>query len=158
MAEHLLERSQRVEVPIEQAFGLYADAHNLEPMTPPWLHFQVRSPGEIAMESGALLNYRLRLHGFPIRWQTLIETWDPPHRFVDTQLKGPYSLWHHTHEFEPVDSGATVIHDRVRYSIPFGPIGELAERLFVRRDLRRIFDYRAAAVERLVGAGLRPAV
>jgi ligand-binding SRPBCC domain-containing protein len=157
VAEHLLERSQRVEVPIEQAFGLYADAHNLEPMTPPWLHFQVTTPGEITMAAGALLEYKLRLHGFPIRWQTLIESWEPPHRFVDTQLKGPYRLWHHTHEFEPDGDQATVIHDRVLYAIPFGPIGELADRLFVRHDLKRIFDYRAEAVERLVAAGLRPA-
>lgn len=157
MAEHLLERSQHVEVPIEQAFGLYADASNLEPMTPPWLHFQVTTPGEITLASGALLDYRLRLHGVPIRWQTLIEAWEPPHRFVDIQRKGPYSLWHHTHEFEPDGDDATVIHDRVRYAIPFGPIGELAERLFVRRDLRRIFDYRAEAVEHLVATGVRPA-
>lgn len=151
VAEHLLERSQRVEVPAEQAFGLYADAHNLEPMTPPWLHFQVTTPGEIRMAAGALLDYRLRLHGIPINWTTRIETWEPPHHFVDTQLKGPYSLWHHTHEFEADGGNATVIHDRVRYSIPFGPLGELAEKLFVRRDLRRIFDYRAEAVERLTG-------
>lgn len=157
MAEHLLERSQRVEVPIEQAFGLYADARNLEPMTPPWLHFQVTTPGEITMAAGTLLGYKLRLHGIPIRWQTLIESWEPPHGFVDTQLEGPYALWRHTHEFEPDGDDATVIHDRVRYAIPFGPFGELADRLFVRRDLKRIFDYRAEAVERLVAADLHPA-
>jgi ligand-binding SRPBCC domain-containing protein len=156
VAEHVLERSQRVAVSAERAFGIYADAHNLEPMTPPWLHFQVTTPGEIRMEAGALLDYRLRLHGFPIRWTTRIETWEPPHRFVDTQLKGPYSLWHHTHEFEPDGEGATVIRDRVRYSIPLGPLGQLAERVFVRRDLRRIFDYRAEAVERLVAAQMSP--
>ena len=137
--------------PAERAFALYADAHNLEPMTPPWLHFQVTTPGEITMAPGALLDYRLRLHGFPIEWTTRIESWEPPHGFVDTQLKGPYALWHHTHEFEPDGESATVIRDRVRYAIPFGPIGELANLLFVRRDLRRIFDYRAEAVERLVG-------
>lgn len=152
VAGHVLERSQRVEVPAERAFALYADAHNLEPMTPPWLHFQVTTPGEITMAAGALLDYRLRLHGIPIRWTTRIESWEPPHGFVDTQLKGPYSLWHHTHEFEPDGKGATVIHDRVRYAIPFGPLGELANLLFVRRDLRRIFDYRAEAVERMVAA------
>ena len=101
--------------------------------------------------AGALLEYKLRLHGLPINWTTRIESWEPPHGFVDTQLKGPYSLWHHTHEFEPDGDGATVIHDRVRYAIPLGPLGELANLLFVRRDLRRIFDYRAEAVERLVG-------
>jgi ligand-binding SRPBCC domain-containing protein len=149
VSEHLLERSQRIEVPIERAFALYGDALNLEPMTPPWLHFEVTTPRRITMQAGTLLDYRLRLHGVPIRWRTRIETWEPPHGFVDTQLRGPYSLWEHTHAFEADGDGATVIHDRIRYAIPFGPIGMLANVLFVRRDLRRIFDYRAEAVERL---------
>ena len=152
MRVHILERSQRVPVPPPRAFAFYADALNLEPLTPPWLHFEVTTPGEIEMAAGALLDYRLKLHGVPIRWQTKIETWEPPHRFVDVQLRGPYSLWEHTHEFEPAGETATIIRDRVRYAIPLGPLGELAERLFVRRDLRRIFDFRAAAVaERLAG-------
>jgi ligand-binding SRPBCC domain-containing protein len=147
---HLLERSQRVEIPIERAFDLYADSRNLEPMTPPWLHFRLTTPGPVRMEPGTLLEYTLRLHGVPIRWTTRIETWSPPTGFVDTQLKGPYSLWEHTHVFEEDGDGATVVHDRVRYAIPLGPLGALAHRLFVRRDLRRIFDYRAVAFERLV--------
>jgi len=149
MSEQLLERAQRVEVPIERAFDLYGDARNLEPMTPPWLHFEVTNPGEIEMRAGALLEYRLRLHGVPIRWRTRIEVWEPPHRFVDVQLRGPYSLWEHTHLFEAGGESETTIRDRVRYEIPFGPIGALADRLFVRRDLKRIFDYRAEAVVRL---------
>jgi ligand-binding SRPBCC domain-containing protein len=148
---HLLERNQRVEVPVARAFDFYGDDRNLEPLTPPWLHFEVTTPRPIEMGAGTLLEYRLRLHGVPLRWQTLITTWEPPHRFVDIQAKGPYSLWEHTHLFEPEGEGATVISDRVRYAIPFGPLGEIAERLFVRRDLRRIFDYRSEAVaERLV--------
>jgi ligand-binding SRPBCC domain-containing protein len=151
--EHLLERSQRVEVPVERAFGFYADALNLEPATPPWLHFNVTTPGAIEMGAGTLLDYRLRLHGVPIEWQTRIETWEPPRRFVDTQVRGPYALWEHTHTFEPAGEGATMMHDRVRYAIPYGPLGELAHLLFVRRDLRRIFDYRATAIEgALLGA------
>jgi ligand-binding SRPBCC domain-containing protein len=148
---HVLERSQRVEVPVEQAFDFYVDALNLEPMTPPWLHFEVTTPGELRLQQGTLLDYKLRLHGVPVRWQTGIETWEPPLRFVDTQRKGPYSLWEHTHLFEKDGETATIIHDRVRYAIPLGPLGELAHLLFVRRDLRRIFDYRREAVyERLV--------
>lgn len=143
----LLERSQRVGVPVEQAFAFYGDAVNLEPLTPPWLRFEVITPGPIALGAGALLEYRLRLHGVPIRWQTRIETWEPPHRFVDTQARGPYALWEHTHLFERDGDGASVIHDRVRYAIPYGPLGALADRLFVRRDLRRIFDFRAQAVD-----------
>ncbi len=146
MKVHVLERSQRVEVPVEAAFAFYGDALNLEPLTPPWLHFEVTNPEGLELREGALLDYRLKLHGVPIRWQTLIKTWEAPDRFVDVQLEGPYSLWEHTHTFEPTEDGATVIHDRVRYAIPFGPLGAIAHRLFVRRDLRRIFDYRRDAV------------
>ncbi len=146
MRIHLLERSQRVEVPVEQAFAFYGDALNLEPLTPPWLHFELRTPGEIAFRSGTLLDYRIRLHGVPVRWRTRIETWEPPARFVDTQAKGPYSLWEHTHLFEKDGDAATVIHDRIRYAIPLGPLGAIAQRLFVRRDLERILDYRRDAV------------
>ncbi len=153
MRTHRLERSQSVRVPVEKAFAVYGDTLNLEPMTPPWLHFHVTNAGPVTMEPGALLHYRLRLHGVPIRWTTRIETWEPPARFVDTQLRGPYALWQHTHEFEPDRSGCTLIHDRVRYAIPYGPLGWLAHRLFVRRDLERIFDYRATAFARLVEDG-----
>lgn len=146
---HLLERSQRIELPIERAFAFYGNTHNLEPMTPPWLHFQVTTPGTLTMQSGTLLDYRLKLHGVPVRWRTLIETWEPPLRFVDSQVKGPYSLWEHTHLFEKDGDGATVIHDHVRYELPLGPLGAIAHRLFVRRDLERIFDYRSEAFERL---------
>jgi ligand-binding SRPBCC domain-containing protein len=150
MRTHLLERSQPVGIPVEQAFAFYGDTLNLEPMTPPWLHFHVTNAGPVTMEPGALLNYRLRLHGVPIRWTTRIEIWEPPTRFVDIQLSGPYALWEHTHEFEPNGSGGSIIRDRVRYAIPYGPLGQLAHLLFVRRDLERIFDYRAKAFARLV--------
>lgn len=149
MRTYLLERSQRVEVPVERAFAFYADERNLEPLTPPWLHFEVTSPRPIAMRAGGLLEYRLRLHGVPITWHTRIDAWEPPHRFTDFQEKGPYSLWQHTHTFEP-DGAATIIRDRVRYAIPYGPIGALAHRLFVRRDLERIFDFRRDALAGLL--------
>jgi ligand-binding SRPBCC domain-containing protein len=142
MRVHLLERSQRVEVPVDRAFAFYASAANLEPLTPPWLHFHLLTPQPLELEAGALLDYRLRLHGLPIRWQTRIESWEPPHRFLDTQARGPYALWEHSHEFEPDGEAASVIHDQVRYALPLGPLGDLAQRLFVRRDLERIFDYR----------------
>jgi ligand-binding SRPBCC domain-containing protein len=148
---HLLERSQRVEVPIDLAFAFYGSSDNLEPLTPPWLHFEVTTPRPLTLGAGALLDYRLKLHGVPVRWTTLIETWEPPLRFIDSQAKGPYSLWEHTHLFEKDGDGATIIHDRVRYAVPLGPLGAIAHRLFVRRDLERIFNYRRDAVaERLV--------
>jgi ligand-binding SRPBCC domain-containing protein len=149
MAEvHVLERRQRVGLPIEEAFAFYGDARNLELITPPWLGFEVTTPAPIEMGVGTLIEYRLRLHRVPVRWRTRIEAWDPPHRFVDAQTKGPYSRWEHTHTFEADGPGATIIEDRVRYAIPFGPLGNLADRLLVRRDLRQIFDYRRDAVAR----------
>ncbi len=143
---YLLEREQRVELPIGAAFGFYGDALNLEAITPPWLGFEVTTPSPVQMRAGTLLDYRLKLHGVPVRWRTQIEVWEPPRRFVDIQLSGPYALWEHTHEFEPAGEGVTLIRDRVRYALPLGPLGEIAHRLFVRRDVERIFDYRRTAV------------
>jgi len=145
---HVLEREQRVALPLQEAFAFYGDARNLERITPPWLGFEVTTPAPIEMGVGTLIEYRLRLHRVPVQWRTRIEAWEPPRRFVDAQVKGPYSLWEHTHTFEEDGPEATIIRDRVRYSIPFGPLGELAERLLVRRDLKQIFDYRREAVAR----------
>ena len=103
--EELLIREQRVELPLESTFEIYGDALNLEEITPPWLGFRVTTPAPIETRAGTLIEYRLRLHGIPVRWKTRIETWEPPHRFVDVQLSGPYALWHHTHEFEPLGEG-----------------------------------------------------
>lgn len=153
MSVHHLERRQRVEAPIDRAFDFYTDTLNLKPLTPPWVHFEVTSPMPVSMEAGTLLDYKLRLHGVPVRWRTRIETWEPPVGFVDTQVRGPYSLWEHTHVFERDGDGATVIHDRVRYALPLGPLGAIAHRLFVRRDLERIFDYRRDAVAEHLGSG-----
>jgi ligand-binding SRPBCC domain-containing protein len=150
-AIHIMERRQRIELPIEQVFAFYGDARNLERITPPWLGFEVTTPGPIEMGVGTLIEYRLRLHRVPVRWRTRIEAWEPPRRFVDVQVRGPYSLWEHTHTFEEDGAGATIIRDRVRYSIPFGPLGELTDRLLVRRDLKQIFDYRRDAVARELG-------
>jgi len=149
---HLLERRQRVELPIDEAFAFYGDARNLELITPPWLGFEVTTPAPIEMGVGTLIEYRLRLHRVPVRWRTRIEAWEPPRRFVDAQIRGPYSLWEHTHTFEEDGPGATIIEDRVRYAIPFGALGELANRLLVQRDLRQIFDYRRDAVAREMSA------
>jgi hypothetical protein len=147
---HVLERQQRVERPLAEVFAFYGDAANLERITPPWLGFEVTTPEPIEMGVGTLIDYRLQLPGIPIRWRTRIEEWDPPHRFVDAQLSGPYSLWHHTHTFRPDGPRATILGDRVRYAIPFGPLGELARALLVDPDLKDIFDYRQEAVADLL--------
>ncbi len=141
-----LERSQRLELSAARAFEFFAEAANLERITPPWLGFEMLTQGPIEMRAGALIEYRLKVRGIPIRWRTRIETWEPPARFVDVQLRGPYSLWEHTHSFEPDGDDGVVICDRVRYSLPLGPLGRLAHAAVVRRDLDRIFAYRREAV------------
>ena len=150
---HLLERSQRLALPIEEAYRFFSVAENLELLTPSWLSFRLVTPEPIVMGPGTMLEYRLKLHRVPIRWQARIEVWEPPRRFVDIQLRGPYALWEHTHTFEPTESDEVVIRDRVRYALPFGPLGRLAHSVFVRRDLERIFEYRQQAAERWLKAG-----
>jgi ligand-binding SRPBCC domain-containing protein len=143
---YVLEREQRLALGVAEAFAFYAEARNLEAITPPWLGFRVLTPGAIAMRAGTLIDYRLRLHGLPLRWRTRIAVWDPPHRFVDIQVRGPYALWEHTHTFTPLGEREVEIRDHVRYALPFGVLGRLAHTAFVRRDLDRIFDYRVHAV------------
>jgi ligand-binding SRPBCC domain-containing protein len=135
----------------ETVFGFFADAGNLEAITPPWLRFAIVTPRPIAMGAGALIEYRLTLHRLPISWLTQIVVWEPGVRFVDVQLSGPYRLWHHTHEFAADGAGGTLMRDTVRYALPFGPLGEVAHRAFVARDLGRIFDFRRAEVARRLG-------
>jgi ligand-binding SRPBCC domain-containing protein len=148
MAIHTLRREQVLDAAPDDVFAFFADARNLEAITPPLLRFQVVTPGPIDMRVGTFIQYRLRLHGVPLRWDTLIQAWEPPHRFVDVQVRGPYRLWHHTHEVQPAGDGRSLMRDTVRYDVGFGPLGELARRLLVGRDLEAIFDYRAKAVAR----------
>jgi ligand-binding SRPBCC domain-containing protein len=124
--------------PRDEVFPFFGEARNLEVLTPPWLKFEVLTPAPIVMRPGTLIDYRIKVHGIPIRWRTEIIEWEPPVRFVDTQLTGPYTLWHHTHTFTERDGG-TLCQDHVRYR-PRG--GALMNWLFVRRDVERIFDYR----------------
>jgi ligand-binding SRPBCC domain-containing protein len=138
--------------PRDEVFPFFAEARNLETITPPWLKFEVRTPAPIAMRPGTLIDYRIRVHGIPIRWRTEIAEWQPPHRFVDVQLRGPYTLWHHTHTFEERDGG-TLCLDHVRYR-PRG--GALMNWLFVRRDVEAIFRYRQQRMRELFGTGVRP--
>lgn len=148
MRLHRLEREQLLAHPVEAVFGFFADARNLERITPPLLGFRVVSAEPIEMRVGTLIEYRLRLHGLSVDWLTRIEEWEPGVRFVDRQLLGPYRLWHHTHTFEARGEG-TLVRDTVRYALPAWPLGELAVGL-VRRDLERIFDFRRDSVEGLI--------
>ena len=143
---HTLHREQSLPGTPDEVFPFFADAGNLEAITPPWLGFRVVTPQPLEMRPGALIEYRLRLHGVSLSWRTTIAVWDPPRRFVDVQIAGPYRMWHHTHDFSQGPGGGTVMRDTVRYALPYGPLGELARRLFVARDLEAIFDFRTGRV------------
>jgi ligand-binding SRPBCC domain-containing protein len=147
---HTLERVQELALDVDQTFRFYSEIANLERITPPWLHFRILDPRPDALTAGARIEYSLVLHRFPVRWITQIDRWEPPHLFTDFQVRGPYRLWEHTHTFEPTERG-TLMRDTVRYAIPYGPLGALAHAAFVRRDLRRIFDYRRDTAEALLG-------
>ena len=133
--------------PRGEVFPFFADARNLERLTPPWLRFAMLTPAPVEMKQGALIDYRLRLRGVPVRWRSEITAWEPPLRFVDEQRQGPYRLWIHEHRFEEAEGG-TLAHDAVRYAVPGG---WLVDRLLVRRDLERIFEYRCAELRDLFG-------
>lgn len=158
MRIHTLRREQDLDGTPDEVFPFFADAFNLEALTPPLLRFRVITPGPIEMRAGTLIQYRLRLRGVPVSWKTLIQEWAPSRRFVDTQLSGPYALWHHTHTFDPLPGERTLMTDTVRYAIGFGPLGEAAHRTLVRRDVEAIFDYRREAIVPLLQRSIsRPA-
>lgn len=140
-----LSSQQFVARPLAEVFPFYADAFNLETITPPFLRFRVRTPAPIEMRAGATIDYALRLRGVPIRWRSEIPVWEPPVRFVDRQVRGPYALWHHEHRFEEVPGGTLVI-DEVDYRLPLGAMGSIAHAVLVKRDLRRIFAYRRTRI------------
>jgi len=133
--------------PAAEIFGFFADAYNLQALTPAWVNFEILTPKPIQLRAGALIDYRLRLHGLPVRWQTEITAWAPPHRFVDEQKRGPYRLWIHEHRFT-AQNGGTLCTDQVRYAVRGG---ELVNRLFVRRDVEKIFAFRRRKLEERFG-------
>lgn len=143
-----LEQEQWLPVPREVVFPFFADAANLEMITPPWVGFEILSPTPIAKRPGAIIDYRIRSHHLALRWRTEITSWDPPARFVDEQKKGPYRQWIHTHTFEERDGG-TLCRDHVEYAVPGGAPFHA---LFVKRDVRRIFAYRREFLARRFGA------
>jgi len=144
-----LGRARRLEATLwlaasrEQVFEFFSDAFQLESLTPPLLQFSVVTPPPIHIAAGTRIDYRLRVHGVPLRWQSLIDVWDPPRRFVDVQTRGPYRLWRHEHSFEE-SGGGVLCRDVVDYA-PWG--GWLADKLLVRRDLQRIFAFRTAVLQ-----------
>jgi ligand-binding SRPBCC domain-containing protein len=140
-------------LPPEDVFPFFAEARNLEQITPPWLSFHVLAQHPPEMGAGTVIDYRLRLHGIPLRWRSEITVWEPPRRFVDVQRRGPYRLWEHEHLFLPKDGG-TLVQDRVRYAVPGGSLlAPLVDRLLVRPDLERIFAYRRQRLKEIFGVG-----
>ncbi len=168
-----IHRETTVPFGLDEAFAFFADAGNLEKLTPSWLSFKILTPRPIPMHVGALIDYRITVRGLPMRWRTEIITWEPPGpapgpatgptpaaegprraaRFVDLQIKGPYRWWHHEHRFEELASGGTVVVDHVEYR---APLHWLVNPLMVRRDVERIFDYRAGALAGCLRARSRP--
>lgn len=147
---HIIRAEQWVPKPIEQVFEFFSDANNLERITPPFLNFKILSIEPPQVQVGTLIRYRLRWGIVPLFWKTKITAWEPPHRFKDFQLSGPYKLWDHEHRFVS-ERGGTRLIDEVHYALHFGPLGRLANHLIVRKDVEKIFAYRKKAIRELFG-------
>jgi ligand-binding SRPBCC domain-containing protein len=150
MSEKSLRFEQWVPRPVTEVFDFFSDAKNLELITPTWLKFNILRMSTTEIRAGTLIDYRLSLHGIPLSWRTLIESWETNRSFVDTQVRGPFSLWHHTHEFFAKDDG-TLIVDTLRYRLPMGIFGEIFGGWMVSRDVKAIFLYRKQVIEEQLG-------
>ena len=147
---HSLEQSQRIDASPERVFRFFSDPANLARLTPPWLAFRIFGDPPDPITEGCRIEYRIRWMFLRLPWVTRITRWDPPSGFQDVQEKGPYRTWLHTHTFRP-DGGGVVMSDRVDYALPLGPLGRIAHALVVRRQLRRIFEFRRRAIEEIFG-------
>ena len=146
---HTFQTSMRLAVEIDKVFPFFAEAGNLAAITPPELCFRILTPRPITMREGTLIDYRLRLFGLPFFWRARISVWEPPARFIDEQIEGPYRQWVHTHTFTK-HNGGTEITDVVRYRLPLWPAGELGAPV-IRILLHRIFRYRRQAIRKAFG-------
>jgi ligand-binding SRPBCC domain-containing protein len=152
MKRFTLITSTRVPAPIDRVFDFFARAENLERLTPAFLGFRILTPPPLTLAKGTIIDYRISLHGLPIRWRSEITEWDPPHKFVDEQRRGPYRRWTHVHEFA-VDGDGTIVIDRVSYAI-WG--GTFVNAWLVAPDLRRVFTYRHSALAEVFGGSSSP--
>jgi hypothetical protein len=142
--------SQQVPRALPEVFAFFSRAENLETLTPSFLHFKILSVSPQPVQEGTLISYSLRLHCIPLRWTSKIIEWEPPHKFVDLQLRGPYKLWHHEHRFEARDGG-TLITDTVTLALPFGMLGQIAYKLRVHAEVNEIFAFREKKIRALFG-------
>jgi uncharacterized protein (TIGR01777 family) len=147
---HQLEAVQWVPRPIDEIFQFFCDEKNLELITPNFLNFKVLGKDSAEIGEGTKIKYQLKLHGIPIGWESEITQWDPPHQFVDRQLKGPYKTWHHTHYFESM-CGGTLMGDKVRYELNFGPLGRAVQMAWVKGDVEKIFRHRQEVIQHRFG-------
>ena len=151
MHVYQLMRQQMFPMDHSEVFAFFADASNLERITPPWLRFEIKTSAPIAMAKGTEIRYRLQIHGIPITWRSLIPVWNPPYEFVDVQTHGPYKYWHHLHTFDPLPRG-TIVRDYVHYSVPGGVIfGPLVNALLVKPWLNAIFNFREMSLANILG-------
>ena len=150
MPPFVFHAEQFVPRPLAEVFDFFSKAENLQELTPAFLHFRILSVDPVPVRKGTLIKYSLRWRIFPIRWTTEIIEWEPPYRFVDVQLKGPYKLWHHEHRFVAEGNGTRII-DEMQYALPFGVFGSIAHSLKVKKDVETIFAYRTEVVKRLFG-------
>jgi ligand-binding SRPBCC domain-containing protein len=156
MRMHQLIRKQVLPLTPREIFSFFESPENLSLITPPWLGFRILTPSPVTMKVGTLIDYTIKWIGIPVRWTTLITTYEPPSSFVDEQIRGPYALWHHTHAFRETEEGVTEMTDTVHYMLPYGWLGDVAHALVVRRQLEEIFTYRMEAVAATFSTGGRP--
>jgi ligand-binding SRPBCC domain-containing protein len=143
--------TQQVTRPLAEVFNFFSRAENLEELTPPWLNFKILKAEPQPVQQGTVIHYSLRLHGIPLRWTSEIVEWEPPHRFVDLQLRGPYKLWRHEHRFEARDGG-TLISDTINLSLPLGFLGQIAYKVKVQSDVQEIFSFREGKIRSIFGS------
>ncbi|MDD9930358.1 MAG: SRPBCC family protein [Candidatus Marinimicrobia bacterium] len=152
MKTYNINSKQVVNRPLGDVFEFFSRPENLEKITPKNLGFKILTPKPLVMKQGAVIDYTIKLFKVPIHWRTLITSYEPSHMFVDEQMKGPYTLWHHTHIFKETEEGVEIL-DRVVYAIPFGILGRILHFLWIKKDLKNIFDYRKKIINQFFSNG-----
>ena len=149
MKLYTLNKEQVISKNISEVFDFFSKPENLSTITPPKMNFHILTPSPINMKKSALIDYTINIMFIPIRWRTLITKYAPPYSFIDQQIKGPYSRWHHTHTFTKINENETLIKDTVLYSVPLGFIGRIVHWIYIERDLKKIFSYRKKKINEI---------